>query len=87
MVKKSEYRDLFPGALELMILKSLNLKPMHGYAIAQTIHLLSGEVLKVEEGSLFPALYRLELDGAITASWGCLPKQPQGQVLRAHKTR
>jgi transcriptional regulator len=43
---------------------------MHGYAIAQTIHLLSDEVLKVEEGSLYPALYRLELDGAITARWG-----------------
>jgi transcriptional regulator len=43
---------------------------MHGYAIAQTIHLLSDEVLKVEEGSLYPALYRLELDGAISASWG-----------------
>lgn len=43
---------------------------MHGYAIAQTIHLLSDEVLKVEEGSLYPALYRLELDGAIASSWG-----------------
>lgn len=43
---------------------------MHGYAIAQTIHLLSDEVLRVEEGSLYPALYRLELDGAISAEWG-----------------
>jgi transcriptional regulator len=43
---------------------------MHGYAIAQTIHVLSDEVLKVEEGSLYPALYRLELDGAISAKWG-----------------
>ncbi|MGH9160810.1 MAG: PadR family transcriptional regulator, partial [Vicinamibacteraceae bacterium] len=43
---------------------------MHGYAIAQSIHLLSDEVLKVEEGSLYPALYRLELDGAISARWG-----------------
>jgi len=43
---------------------------MHGYAIAQTIHLLSDEVLKVEEGSLYPALYRLELDGAVSAKWG-----------------
>lgn len=43
---------------------------MHGYAIAQTIHLLSDEVLKVEEGSLYPALHRLELDGAISAKWG-----------------
>jgi transcriptional regulator len=43
---------------------------MHGYAIAQTIHLLSDRVLKVEEGSLYPALYRLELDGCVTAKWG-----------------
>ena len=43
---------------------------MHGYAIAQAIHLASDEVLKVEEGSLYPALYRLELDGAIAAQWG-----------------
>jgi transcriptional regulator len=43
---------------------------MHGYAIAQTIHLLSDEVLKVEEGSLYPALHRLEVDGAISARWG-----------------
>lgn len=43
---------------------------MHGYAIAQTIHLLSDQVLRVEEGSLYPALYRLELDGAISSKWG-----------------
>jgi PadR family transcriptional regulator PadR len=43
---------------------------MHGYALAQAIHLLSDEVLRVEEGSLYPALYRLELDGAIAAKWG-----------------
>lgn len=43
---------------------------MHGYAVAQAIHLLSDEVLKVEEGSLYPALYRLEMDGAIAAEWG-----------------
>jgi transcriptional regulator len=43
---------------------------MHGYTIAQTIHLLSDEVLRVEEGSLYPALHRLEVDGAISAKWG-----------------
>jgi transcriptional regulator len=43
---------------------------MHGYAIAQTIHLLSDQVLKVEEGSLYPALYRLELDGCLASEWG-----------------
>lgn len=61
---------LLQGTLDLLILHSLQRGAMHGYAIAQTIHLLSGEVLKVEEGSLYPALYRLELDGAISAEWG-----------------
>ena len=62
--------ELLQGTLDLLILHSLQRGPMHGYAIAQAIHLLSDEVLKVEEGSLYPALYRLELDGAISASWG-----------------
>ena len=71
MTKKSPpHPNLLQGTLDLLILHSLQRGPLHGYAIAQTIHLLSGEVLKVEEGSLYPALYRLELDGAITASWG-----------------
>src|SRR5579863_2366936 len=61
---------LLQGTLDLLILHSLQRGRMHGYSIAQTIHLLSDEVLKVEEGSLYPALYRLELDGAIAAEWG-----------------
>lgn len=62
--------NLLQGTLDLLILHALQRGPMHGYAIAQAIHLLSDEVLKVEEGSLYPALYRLELDGAISANWG-----------------
>jgi DNA-binding PadR family transcriptional regulator len=62
---KSESPMLLQGTLDLLILHALQRGPLHGYAVAQTIHLLSGEVLKVEEGSLYPALYRLELDGAI----------------------
>src|SRR5690348_4070989 len=67
---KSTDPTLLQGTLDLLILHSLSRGPLHGYAVAQTIHLLSDEVLKVEEGSLYPALYRLELDGAISASWG-----------------
>jgi len=67
---KSESPSLLQGTLDLLVLHSLQRGPLHGYAIAQTIHLLSDTVLKVEEGSLYPALYRLELDGAISASWG-----------------
>src|SRR5437763_15611099 len=67
---KSLTPSLLQGTLDLLILHSLGRGRLHGYAIAQTIHLLSDEVLKVEEGSLYPALYRLELDGAISAYWG-----------------
>ena len=62
--------SLLQGTLDLLILHALQRGPLHGYAIAQAIHLLSDQVLKVEEGSLYPALYRLELDGAIEAEWG-----------------
>jgi PadR family transcriptional regulator PadR len=62
--------NLLQGTLDLLILHALQRGPLHGYAVAQTIHLLSDEVLKVEEGSLYPALSRLELDGAIDSKWG-----------------
>jgi PadR family transcriptional regulator, regulatory protein PadR len=68
--EKSSGPNLLQGTLEFLILHALQRGALHGYSIAQTIHLLSDEVLKVEEGSLYPALYRLELDGAISASWG-----------------
>ena len=67
---KSAQPTLLQGTLDLLILHALQRGAMHGYAIAQTIHLLSDEVLKVEEGSLYPALWRLELDGAITSNSG-----------------
>ena len=68
---KSDSRNLLQGTLDLLVLHALARgEALHGYAIAQTIHLLSDEVLTVEEGSLYPALYRLELDGAIKAKWG-----------------
>jgi transcriptional regulator len=62
--------NLLQGTLDLLILHALRRGSMHGYAIAQTIHLLSDEVLTVEEGSLYPALYRLELDGCVSSEWG-----------------
>jgi PadR family transcriptional regulator, regulatory protein PadR len=67
---KSSSPNLLQGTLDLLILHAIQRGPLHGYAIAQTIHLLSDEVLTVEEGSLYPALYRLELDGAVAATWG-----------------
>ena len=67
---KSATPTLLQGTLDLLVLHALARGKMHGYAIAQCIHLLSDEALRVEEGSLYPALYRLELDGAVTAKWG-----------------
>jgi transcriptional regulator len=67
---KAAQPTLLQGTLDLLVLHALQRGAMHGYAIAQTIHLLSDEVLKVEEGSLYPALWRLELDGAIASKSG-----------------
>lgn len=70
MVKKSEYRDLFPGALELMILQTLIRKPMHGYALAQHIKDASNDLLQIEEGSLYPALQRMLKAGWLKSEMG-----------------
>ena len=64
------HRDLFPGALEMMILRTLQLSPMHGYALTQRIKAASKDLLRVEEGSLYPALQRMLRDGWVTAEWG-----------------
>ncbi len=62
--------DLVQGTLDLLILKSLALEPMHGWAIAARIRQLSNDVLLVQQGSLYPALQRLEHQGWISARWG-----------------
>jgi transcriptional regulator len=70
MTKKSEYRDLFPGSLELMILQTLNRKPMHGYALARHIKAISDDLLQIEEGSLYPALQRMLKTGWLESEAG-----------------
>jgi transcriptional regulator len=62
--------DLVQGTLDLLILKTLALQPQHGWAIAQHIRQVSNEVLQVQQGSLYPALHRLEQQGWIQAEWG-----------------
>jgi PadR family transcriptional regulator PadR len=62
-------RDLFPGALELMVLRSLALEPLHGYALAVRIQARSRDLLQVEEGSLYPALQRQLKAGLVEAAW------------------
>jgi PadR family transcriptional regulator PadR len=66
----SSPRDLFPGALEMMVLRLLEQEPMHGYALVQRIQQSSRDLLRVEEGSLYPALQRLLKEGLVRAHWG-----------------
>jgi PadR family transcriptional regulator, regulatory protein PadR len=68
--KRARQRDLLPGTLDMMILKTLVRQVMHGYGIAEHIRSVSSDVLKVEEGSLYPALQRLQLQGLIASQWG-----------------
>lgn len=62
--------EFFQGTLDLLILKSLNRGPRHGYDIAEHIQQSSADVLRVEEGALYPALHRLELRGLLASAWG-----------------
>ena len=66
--------DLQQGALELLILKTLSLGPLHGWGISKRIRQSSRDVLQVNQGSLYPALYRLEDKGWVTAEWGVSPE-------------
>ena len=67
---KDEKTDLLQGTLDMLILRALQLEPMHGFGISVRIRQMSAEVLQVEQGSLYPALYRLEDQGWITSEWG-----------------
>jgi transcriptional regulator len=66
--------DLLQGTLDLLVLKTLALGPMHGYGLAKRIQQISEDVLQVNQGSLYPALLRLQQNGWITASWGASEK-------------
>jgi PadR family transcriptional regulator, regulatory protein PadR len=68
-MKKREQRDLFPGALEIMILRTLKRQPLHGYALVQHIKRTSNDLLQIEEGSLYPALHRLLKEELLKAEW------------------
>ena len=70
MGKRSDRQELLPGTLDMLVLKTLSIGVMHGYGIAQHIRMVSGEVLHVEEGSLYPALQRLQLQGLVDSEWG-----------------
>jgi PadR family transcriptional regulator PadR len=67
---RHEPRDLFPGALEIMVLRLVEREPLHGYALLQRIQQASSDLLHIEEGSLYPALQRLLKAGLLKADWG-----------------
>jgi transcriptional regulator len=68
--KHQKQADLLQGTLDLLILKAVSLGPLHGYGVLLRIQQLSGEELAIQQGSLYPALYRLEHQGVIVGEWG-----------------
>jgi len=67
--KAKNKNELLPGTLDMLILKTLSIEPMHGYGIAQHLQMLSADVLTIEEGSLYPALQRMRVKGWVVAEW------------------
>src|SRR5438034_11305605 len=81
-MSRTEPRDLFPGALEIMVLRVLQREPLHGYALVQRIQQASSDLLRVEEGSLYPALQRLLKAGLLRAEWGVSSTSRRVRIYR-----
>ena len=77
--------DLVQGTVDLLIMKTIALEPLHGWAIAQRIRQLSEDILQVQQGSLYPALQRLEKQGWITADWGASENNRRARFYRLTK--
>ena len=75
--------DLLQGTLDLLVLKTLALEPMHGWGIAQRIQQVSREALQIGQGSLYPALHRLEYKGWIRAEWGASENNERPSTIRS----
>ena len=75
-------RSLFPGALEMMILQTLQREPLHGYALAQIIKRNSDDLLQVEEGSLYPALQRMLKAGWLESEWGTSARNRKVRIYK-----
>ncbi len=80
--KTSKPLDLLQGTLDMLILTTLARGPRHGYAIAETIHQRSDDVLRIEEGALYPALHRLELRGLLASEWGVSDNKRRAKYYR-----
>ena len=79
---KTSSGELLQGTLPLIILRILNAGPNHGFAIARRIELISRDVIRAEEGSLYPALHRMELEGWIDAEWGVTEKNRKAKYYK-----
>jgi transcriptional regulator len=82
MADKDARSELLQGTLDLLILRTLAAGPMHGWGISQRIEAVSGSVLVVNQGSLYPALYRLEAEGWIDAEWGASENNRRAKFYR-----
>ncbi|HEY6555163.1 MAG TPA: PadR family transcriptional regulator [Vicinamibacteria bacterium] len=80
--KKGAPGELVPGTLDMLILKTLSRGPLHGYAIAESIERTSEDVLRVEEGALYPALHRLEVRGLLASEWGVSENNRRAKFYR-----
>jgi len=78
--------DILQGTLDMLILKTLSPEPMHGFAIALRIRQLTDEVIQIGEGSLYPALYRMELKGWIKAEWGVTENNRRAKYYKLTRT-
>jgi PadR family transcriptional regulator PadR len=84
-MKTPKERELFPGALEMMILRTLQRQPLHGYALAQRIKRTSNDLLQIEEGSLYPALQRLLKAELVSAEWAISSTNRRVRIYRLTK--
>src|SRR6266550_3597728 len=82
MGRKAQKNDSLPGSLDMLILRTLSLRDLHGYGIVQFIQQSSGNELLVEEGSLYPALQRLELNGWIDGVWGVTSNNRRARIYK-----
>ena len=81
-VKKDAPGEMLPGTLDMLVLKTLSRGPQHGYAIAEFIESTSDDVLRVEEGALYPALHRLEVRGLLASEWGASDNNRRAKFYR-----
>lgn len=84
----SDNKEIWQGTLALMVLQTLEVMgPQHGYGIARRVEQISGDLLSVNHGTLYPVLLKLEQEGSISSAWGVFGEQPQSKVLQLDEGR